>query len=213
VTTLNNATLDRFADIAEDHDTIGPLERYIHSAAVSGWDIGIDYGLIEAVVATDIADGRDAALEFLDQIAGCIDYRGRNWQVAAYEAWRRMDWTGRPNGERLRVEPTDSHLLTLGHAIYMIAGGQFKHIDYASWRDGWGSGWQSMQPIADAVLAAHAAGDHAAFEDLLDILTSAIDAGAVEPPRYGWRLPKVERFGTLGFAGGLGAVLGEVADG
>jgi hypothetical protein len=207
VTTLNNATLDRFADIAEDHDTIGPLERYIHSAAVSGWDIGIDYGLIEDVVATDIANGRDAALEFLDQIAGCIDYRGRNWQVAAYEAWRRMDWPGRPNAQRIDgVEATDSHLLTLAHRISMLSLADYRDIDYSRWRDGWGSGWQSMQPIADAVLAAHAADDDTACEDLIDILTSAMEAGAVEPPRIRRR----REFGTLGFAGGLGAVLGEV---
>jgi hypothetical protein len=203
VKTPDNATLDRFADLAEDHDTIGPLERYIHSAAVSGWDIGIDYGLIEAVVATDIANGRDAALEFLDQIAGCIDYRGRNWQMAAYRAWRMMDWPGRPNAERIDgVEATDSHLLTLGRRIAMLTTADYRDIDYSRWRDGWGA----MQPIASAVLAAHAAGDDAACEDLLDILTSAVEAGAVEPPR----LSRRREFGTLGFAGGLGAVLGEV---
>jgi hypothetical protein len=204
VTTLNNATLDHFADIAERHDTIAPLESYLHTAAVSGWDIGVRLGLIEDVVAADMDGDTEGALAMLDEIASAGDCG--NWQVAAYRAWRMMEPTGKPNADRVDgVWATDSHLLTLARRIAMLTTADYRDIDYSRWRDGWGA----MQSIASAVLAAHAAGDDAACEDLLDILSSAVDAGAVEPPRIRRR----REFGTLGFAGGLGAVVGEVADG
>lgn len=208
--TLDNATLHHFADLAEDHGTLGPLERYIHAAAVSGWDIGVRLGLIEDVVAADMDGDHEGAMAMLDEIASAGDCG--NWQVAAYRAWRMMDWTGRPNADRIDeagglalVHATDSHLLTLGHRIAMLSDADYRDIDYARWRDGWGA----MQSIASAVLAAHAAGDDDAFEDLLDILTSAVEAGAVVPPR----LPRQRQFGMLGFAGGVARFTGEVCGG
>ena len=44
--------------------------------------------------------------------------------------------------------------------------------------------------------------DDDACEDLIDILTSAIEAGAVQTPR----LPRPRQYGTVGFAGGVAAV-------
>lgn len=188
--------IDALRDAAELHDGFAPLAPYIATAIEEGWtDLGVDLAHAIEVGEAAASGDADAASCLLDEIAsgGMLG----NWQLAAYEVWRRTDCGSGPFFRRVDgVEVGDSHLLTLGRRIAALSSDAvLTDIDYAAWRTGWGV----VQPIADAIAAMHAKGDVCGVEDCLDILTSAVRSGAVEPPRL-----RQKQYGVLGFAGGLG---------
>lgn len=197
MTTIDrDLAIDALRDAAELHDGFAPLAPYIATAIEEGWtDLGVD--LDHAIGVGEAAASGDAehASCVLDEIVS--GGKLGNWQLAAYEVWRRTDCGSGPFFRRVDgVEVGDSHILTLGRRIAHIENdATLVDLDYAAWRTGWGA----MQPIADAVAALHAMGDVCGVEDCLDILTSAVRSGAVAPPRL-----RTPQYGVLGFAGGLG---------